>query len=116
MKKGKPKLKLRVINYVVNGKNKKKAFGDLSAEERQYFRDLNKVVDEIFAEAASQFEWTWNQLAENSGLSCQTVMNLGDRKTKYPRFMTIYRLAKAIGWELVVQNVKPARKNMKKAS
>lgn len=107
---GKPKLKLRVIGVTVNGKVKNKPIGELSVSERQYFRDLHKIIDEVFAEAANSFDWTWSQLAVNAGLSYQTVANLGDRATKWPRFLTIYRLAKAVGWELVLRETKTARK------
>jgi DNA-binding phage protein len=107
---GKPKLKLRVITCMVNGKKKNKPLGEFSVDERQYFRDLHKMIDNIFAEAASQYDWTWNQLASNAGLSSSTVAKLGDRETRWPRFLTIYRLAKAVGWELVIREVKTARK------
>jgi len=43
-------------------------------------------------------------------LAYQTVANLGDRATKWLRFMTIYRLAKSVGWELVVRETKTVRK------
>lgn len=110
-KAGKPKLKLKVIGITVNGKVKEKPIGELSASERQYFRDLHKIIDDVFAEAAASFDWTWSQLAVNSGLSYQTVANLGDRQTKWPRFLTIYRLAKAVGWEIVLKESKSARKS-----
>jgi len=108
---GKPKLKLKVIGVTVNGKMKKKPIGELSVSERQYFRDLHKIIDEVFAEAAASYDWTWSQLALNAGLAYQTVANLGDRATKWPRFLTIYRLAKAVGWELVVRETKTVRKS-----
>ena len=107
---GKPKLKLRVIGVTENGKTRNKPIGEFPIEERQYFRDLHKIIDEIFAEAANQNEWTWSQLASHAGLAYQTVANLGDRATKWPRFMTIYRLAKSVGWELVVRETKTVRK------
>jgi len=108
---GKPKLKLRVITSIVNGKVSKKPIGNLSVQDRNYFCDLHKIVDEIFTEAASKYDWTWRQLAVQSGLSHQTVGNLGDRVTKWPRFMTIYRLAKAVGWDLSVKESKVVRKS-----
>jgi DNA-binding phage protein len=107
---GKPKLKLRVINVTEDGKPREKPISELSQSERQYFRDLHKIIDEIFAEAANSNEWSWSQLASHAGLAYQTVANLGDRATKWPRFLTIYRLAKAVGWELVVRQTKVVRK------
>jgi len=107
---GKPKLKLRVITSTVNGKITQRPIAQSSVEDRQYFRDLHKIIDEIFSEAASQYDWTWSQLAANAGLAYQTVSKIGDRATKWPRFMTIYRLAKAVGWDLVVKESKAVRK------
>lgn len=109
-KRGKPKLKLRVIGVTVNGKMKEKPIGELTVQERQYFQHLHRIVDEIFSEAATSYDWTWAQLAIHAGLAYQTVSNLGERTTKYPMFRTVYRLAKAVGWELVVQQPKATKK------
>lgn len=109
-KNGRPKVKLRVIGVMVNGKMKNKPLSDFSASDRQYFRDLHKIIDEVFEEAHQQHEWTWSQLADQANLAYQTVCNLGDRVTKYPRFLTVYRLAKAVGWEVVVRQPKTQRK------
>lgn len=109
---GKPRTKLRVIGVMIDGEVHQKPIAQLSPSERQYFRDLHKIIDEIFAEAASQFDWTWSKLALNAGLSYQTVANLGERNTKWPRFLTVYRLAKAVGWELAVQQPKKARRSV----
>ena len=109
---GKPTTKLRVIGVTVDGKATKK-IGELSPIERKYFADLHKIIDDVFAEAQSSNDWNWSQLAQHAGLAYQTVANLGDRATKYPRFLTIYRLAKAVGWELVMQEPKKAKAKLK---
>ena len=112
-KSGKPKLKLKVIGVTVNGKIKNKKIGELSAIERKYYSDLHKIIDEVFSEAEKTHDWNWGQLAEQAGLARTTVDNLGDRITKYPRFMTIYRLALAVGWELVIRERKATKAALK---
>lgn len=94
-KMGKPKLRV-----VGSGEPKRP---DLPPNEREYFADLHKIVDDIYTEAADEFKWTWNQLAAHSNLSYATVANLGDRVTKYPRFSTIHKLAAAVGWKLIMK-------------
>ena len=96
---GKPKLR------VTHGKKEV-----ISAVERTYFRELHKIIDGVFKESADSFDWTWNQLAENAGLGYSTVAKLGDRQTRWPRFSTIWRLAKAVGWDLAIQQPKTHRK------
>ena len=113
---GKPTLKLTVIGVPVKGKKREVPFAKLPASEQRYFRDLHKIIDEIFEEAYNSHGWSWSQLAEQANLASQTVANLGDRATKYPRFMTIYRLALAVGWELVTnQSPKKAAASVRKA-
>jgi hypothetical protein len=92
---GKPKLK------VVGGPAKREAPG--TPEERRYFADLHKIIDAIFEEGASEFDWTWNQLAAHADLTYATVSNLGERITQFPRFQTVYKLAHAVGWKLITQ-------------
>lgn len=99
---GKP-ARLRVIGINEGGKFKNKKLSDFSPSERQYFVDLHKFIDRIYTAAASEYEWTWGQLAGKAGLAYATVANLGDRQTKYPRYSTVYRLAKAIGWNLALE-------------
>ena len=104
-KAGKPP-KLRVIVVNVNGKPRSKKIGDLSSIEQQYFRQLHRLVDEVFSEAYSKYGWTWAGLARNANLSYQTVAKLGDRITRYPAHMTVYKLGRAVGWDIVFQQSK----------
>lgn len=116
IKSGRPTLKLTVIGVPVKGKKREVPFAKLPVSEQRYFRDLHKIIDEVFEEAHETHGWSWSQLADEAGLAHQTVGNLGDRVTKYPRFMTIYRLAKAVGWELVTnQSPKKAAASVRKA-
>lgn len=109
-KRGKPTL--RVVEFI--RKNQKKRGPGFTQEEVQYFRDLHEIVDAIYAEASEQYEWSWNQLAVHSGLAYETVVRLGERETKYPRFYTVQRLAAAVGWKLKVTEVQKAQKGKSK--
>ena len=71
-----------------------------TAAEVQYFKELHAIIDKVFSVAADEFEWTWSQLAIHAGLAWETVARLGDRETKWPRFSTVWRLCKAVGWDL----------------
>ena len=95
-KTGKPP-RLRVV-----GRDEEK-LSEFQPADRQYFKDLHLIVDEVFNEAANTNGWTWGQLADNAGLAYQTVANLGDRKTKWPQFRTIWRLCKAVNWDLITK-------------
>lgn len=108
---GKPKLRVVGLDSlkVLLGVHKKKP-SEFTPTELQYFRDLHKIIDDIFTEAANSFQWTWAQLSAHAGLSPQTVSSLGERITRYPRFMTVYKLAQAVGWDLI------AKESKKKAS
>jgi len=70
------------------------------------FRDLHKKTDEIFIAACDVKDWTWGELAKAAGLSYSTVAKLGKRETRYPRHMTIWKMAKAVG--LNYQLISPA--------
>ncbi len=75
----------------------------LSSAERAYYRQLHRMIDDIFTRASDEYGMTWSKLAEIAGLSYQTVSNLGDRQTKYPRHMTIFKLARAVEMDLELQ-------------
>lgn len=93
--------KMGALNFRVIRSNLKESFPKLTQEEKDYFSCLHRLVDEIYKEAASKKRnMTWNQLAVEAGLSYVTVANLGDGLTKFPRFATVWKLAKAVGWEL----------------
>lgn len=93
---GKSEVKLRIV------RGKKEA--PTTEADRTYFKELHQIIDKVFKEAADSYEWTWSQLAVHAGLGYSTVANLGDRQTRWPRFSTIWRLCKAVGWDLVIQN------------
>ena len=73
-------------------------------EDIRNFHKSRQIIDEIYVEAANNHKWTWSQIAVHAGLSYMTVVKLGERQTKYPRHMTIYKLAKSVGWKLMVVN------------
>ena len=98
---GKPPA-LRVVGYKDDAGVRRKP-SEFSVADRHYFKELHLIIDQAFTEAQNQFGWTWSQLSVEAGLAYQTVANLGDRKTKYPQFRTIWRICKAIGWNLETQ-------------
>jgi len=109
-------LTLRVIGVseeMLEGKKSLPEPAEIDKTERSYFADLHKLVDHIFTEACD-LEWTWSRLAEEAGVAYTTVDNLGMRRTQRPQFRTIYRLAAAVGYDLVAQP-KPKRKAKSKA-
>jgi hypothetical protein len=106
---GKPP-RLVVVRLNVQGEVQEKRLSQLTKDEREYFQSLHAVIDQIYQEAAEVHHWTWSDLAVMSGLNYATIVKLGERETRWPRFQTIYRLAKAVGWELVAHNPKAKRK------
>lgn len=68
--------------------------------DKEYARELNNLVDEIFNEAYDSFNWSWGELANAAGLSMATVYRIGNRETQLPSHRTIFRLAKAVGMKL----------------
>ena len=67
----------------------------LSLEE-EYARYLHGIVDELFNIAYDK-DWSWPQIAQMAGVSYGTVLKLGNRETRYPRHMTVWKMAKAVG-------------------
>lgn len=61
-----------------------------------YHKALNRLVDRLF-ELAKAKQWTWEQMAEQSGLSRGTIYALGSRETRWPQYRTVELLAKALG-------------------
>lgn len=72
-------------------------------------RDLNKILDQIFKSTDDCLA----EMARKSGLHYTTVRNLDTRATQFPRFGTVYHLAKAYGFTLELATVK---KKMKRAA
>jgi DNA-binding phage protein len=64
-----------------------------------YKQSLNRIIDVLF-EKAYNMKMSWPELAKQSGLSRETVVSLGTRKTKYPQFRTVQLIAHAVGGRL----------------
>ncbi len=95
-KAGKPP-KLRVV-----GMDETKV-SDYPPADALYFRELHQIIDAVFSEAYEHYQWNWEQLAANSGLAYATVANLGERRTRWPQLRTVWRLCKAVNWDLITQ-------------
>lgn len=61
-----------------------------------YTAALNRLIDRLF-EVAAKKQWTWEKMAEESGLSSSTIHNLGGRVTRWPQYRTVELLARALG-------------------
>lgn len=75
----------------------------ISQMERLYFKTLHHCIDEIYQHAKDVLDWSWSNLAVQANLSYGTIENLGNRYTKWPRFYTIFKLARAVGFKLSMQ-------------
>jgi transcriptional regulator with XRE-family HTH domain len=73
--------------------------------EKNYSVNLNQFTDQVF-QAMEQRKWTQTDFALRAGLAVSTVSNLNHCVTKLPRFMTVFKLARAVGMELSLRNVK----------
>jgi len=66
--------------------------------QNSYETYLDKVVDLLFDKAYTKF--TWEEWADEAGVSAGTVNRLGTRLTKRPQLRTIFLLAKAVNVDL----------------
>ncbi len=68
-------------------------------KDREYYKILDKVVDEVFQKAA-MLDLTDADLARVTGLSYPTILNLDNRVTRYPQLRTVIMLAKGMNMVL----------------
>lgn len=69
-----------------------------------WLEDLHRIIDVIFEEAYRR-DWTWADLARFAGVSYYTVWRLGERDTRYPQTLTVWKLSKSVGMSVkIVQN------------
>lgn len=61
---------------------------------------LNRIVDEIYACADEHYGWDWKELARKADLTYQTVYRLGERITVDPKYRTVWKLCKAVGFNM----------------
>jgi hypothetical protein len=71
--------------------------------QRRYLDDLHKFIDELFEEAAVQKGWSLERWANLAGCSPGTVSRLRWKITVYPRFHTIWKLAKPLGYQVMLK-------------
>lgn len=72
---------------------------------RGFNRDLNKILDVLFIEI-DDAGMSDNQAAKKAKLAASTVSHLRYRRTKFPHFLTVWKLAKAMGYEIDVQIIR----------
>lgn len=101
----------------VSKKNKKKKLKPTlktfmlktDSTEKAYYKYLDNLLDQFYDESFER-GWTWKDLASNSNLSYGTIFAIGHHYVRYPRLFTIYKIAKALGYELSVQRVVSLKK------
>lgn len=82
---------------------------------KEYVNYLNTMVDDIYGEAAKK--WDWKTAAElqvwanEAKLHPTTVWNLGTGKTKIPQLLTVWKLARSVGWSLQLSGKLKLRKS-----
>ena len=69
------------------------------------FKELHKMVDQIFAEAFRQ-DLSWEELATKAAVCFKTVDRLGRFETMWPRAQTILLLARAVGLKMKLEKAK----------
>lgn len=73
-----------------------------------YYKELDAVLDILFNKAAEQGIASWVELARETkgvdgiGLTCETIVRLGERITKRPQFRTVLILAAAVGQRISI--------------
>lgn len=72
---------------------------------KPYFIDLNDMINLIFIEAVKR-NWSLIRLATEADVMPQTVYNLDDGTTHYPRLHTIWKLCKAVNLGVSIINRK----------
>jgi hypothetical protein len=72
--------------------------------DKAYFKELDRILDVLF-EVAADRGMGWSGLATSSGLSVQTVINLGERWTRRPQFRTVCLIASALGYNVALEAV-----------
>lgn len=60
------------------------------------------LLNKVFQAQTDLWQWTLEELAEEAQLHPTTVRRLRDRVTHDPRSSTIYKLATAVGMDLVM--------------
>lgn len=80
-----------------------------------YLDAREKLLDAIFQEAEAN-KISNNKLADMSKLCYQTVSNLDNRITMEPRESTIWKLARAVGFEIEIKRIKAIKLKVKQAS
>lgn len=77
--------------------------------QRSFAKKLNDILDDVFAES-DRLGYSMGEMADIAGLCYQTVVNLNNRKTKLPRFLTVMKLVRAMDMDLEVVKQKLKRR------
>lgn len=87
---------------------------DLKSKEfRAYRTRLDSVVQECYLIASNVMGWSVEEWAKKAGLHYSTVYNLLARRTNYPFYLTVFKLAESVGCEVWVKSIKQPTKSRK---
>lgn len=73
------------------------------------FKILQAFIDDIYTQS-DRLEWSWVELSNQSGVGYSTVCRLGNYETMFPRFATVYCLARSVGMEMNFKRLSPKLK------
>jgi transcriptional regulator with XRE-family HTH domain len=72
--------------------------------EYRYLKVLEAWTDLVFVKATYENDWSWRELARRAGVSYPTVYRLGMYETVYPRFHTLWKIARAVGVDISIRS------------
>lgn len=71
--------------------------------EKDYLHELYSFAEICVASAE---DMTWAEMGRQCGLSPQTIQKLWNKKTRYPRLLTVQKLGYGMGFKLIIEGSK----------
>ncbi len=69
--------------------------------------DLDRLIDHLF-ELAYDRDWSWADLARFAGVNYVTVWSLGEKITRFPHMLTIWKMSKALQANITFVEKRPS--------
>lgn len=67
----------------------------LGQQTREFYKELWEIVDKLMAQTE---DLTFAELARRACVSPTTIKNLWSKRTRFPHFLTVWKLARACGF------------------
>lgn len=74
--------------------------------DRRYLKDLDEILTDLFAVANEVHGWSTAQMARECGVCWNTIYNLETRKTRLPRFHTLWKIAGRLNFVIHTERVR----------